>query len=260
MDYIKFPKTSKKEAIQGLLDAQKICFSYGLTTVDDAGLDRNTIELIDTLHKSNDLKMRIYAMVSGDKQEQIDYYIKKGIYKTDYLNVRSFKVYGDGALGSRGAAMRKSYSDRKNHFGALIYSPKRYQEIANQIAASDFQMNTHAIGDSANTWLTKTYKEVLNGKKDRRWKIEHAQIVSQEDFELFNDVIPSIQPTHATSDMYWAEDRVGAERIKGGYAFKDLLNRYGKVALVINLKKSQSASKVSQLLKQHTDKVIESIR
>lgn len=231
MGFIKFPETTKQEIIQGLLDAQKICFSYGLTTVDDAGLDQKHIELIDSLQQNNTLKMRIYAMVSGDKQAQIDYYINKGIYKTDYLNVRSFKVYGDGALGSRGAAMRKSYSDRDNHFGALIYSPERYQEIARQIAASDFQMNTHAIGDSANTWLTKTYKEVLKNKENRRWRIEHAQIISLEDFKNFNNILPSIQPTHATSDMYWAEDRIGKKRMKGAYAFKKLLTNYGKVAL-----------------------------
>ncbi|PWG06581.1 amidohydrolase [Polaribacter aquimarinus] len=231
MDYIKFPSTSKKQAIQGLLDAQKICFSYGLTTVDDAGLNRNTIELIDSLQQIGSLKIRVYAMVSADNQKQIDYYIDKGIIKTDYLNVRSFKVYGDGALGSRGAAMRKPYSDRENHFGALIYAPERYQEIAEQIAASEYQMNTHAIGDSANTWLLKTYKKVLKNKKDRRWRIEHAQIISTEDFKNFDNILPSIQPTHATSDMYWAEDRVGSERIKGAYAFKDLLKSYGKVAL-----------------------------
>ena len=136
MDFIQFPETSKKAAIQGLLAAQKTSFSYGLTTVDDAGLDRNTIELIDSLQQVGVLKMRVYAMVSGDKQAQIDYYMKKGIVKTDKLNVRSFKIYGDGALGSRGAAMRTSYSDRENHFGALIYSTERYQEIAKQIAAS----------------------------------------------------------------------------------------------------------------------------
>lgn len=231
MDFIKFPSTSKKEAIQGLLDAQKIAFSYGLTTVDDAGLDKNIIELIDSLQKAGDLKTRIYAMVSGDKQAQIDYYIKKGIYKTDYLNVRSFKVYGDGALGSRGAAMRKSYSDRDNHFGALIYAPERYQEIARQIAASEYQMNTHAIGDSANTWMLKTYKEVLKKTKNRRWRIEHAQIISEEDFTNFDNILPSVQPTHATSDMYWAGDRVGEKRMKGAYAFKDLLDKYGKIAL-----------------------------
>ena len=231
MDFIKFPTTTQKEAIQGLLDAQKIAFSYGLTTVDDAGLDRNTIELIDSLQRAGNLKMRIYAMVSGDKQSQIDYYINRGKSKTDRLNVRSFKIYGDGALGSRGAAMRSSYSDRENHFGALLYTPERYQEIAKQIAASDYQMNTHAIGDSANTWMLKTYKEVLKNTKNRRWRIEHAQIISEEDFDHFDNILPSIQPTHATSDMYWAGERVGAERMKGAYAFKNLLHKYGKIAL-----------------------------
>jgi hypothetical protein len=127
--------------------------------------------------------------------------------------------------------MRNSYSDRENHFGALIYSPERYQEIAKQIAASEYQMNTHAIGDSANTWMLKTYKEVLKNDKNRRWRIEHAQIISKEDFKDFNNILPSVQPTHATSDMYWAEDRVGKERMKGAYAFKKLLNTYGKIAL-----------------------------
>lgn len=230
MSFIQTPNATKKEAIMALLDAQKINFSYGLTTVDDAGLDKKTIDLIDSLQQAGDLKMRVYAMVSAT-QKNLDYYTKKGIIKTDHLNVRSFKVYGDGALGSRGAAMKQPYSDRANHFGALIYSPERYQEIAKQVAASEYQMNTHAIGDSANYWLLKTYKEVLKGKENRRWRIEHAQIVDAQDFDLFKNVIPSIQPTHATSDMYWAGDRVGKERIKGGYAYKKLLDTYGKVAL-----------------------------
>lgn len=230
MSYIKIPPPSKKEEIQGLLDAQKIGFSYGLTTVDDAGLSRNVIELIDSLQQVEQLKMRVYAMVSVS-QKNLDYFIGKGIIKTDRLNVRSFKVYGDGALGSRGAVMRESYSDRDAHFGAMIYSPKRYEEIAKQIAASEYQMNTHAIGDSANTWILKTYKNALKDYKDRRWKIEHAQIVSPEDFDYFDNIVPSVQPTHATSDMYWAKDRVGSERMKGAYAYKDLLNKYGKIAL-----------------------------
>jgi len=230
MGYIKTPNTTKKESIQGLLDAQKVAFSYGLTTVDDAGVGISTINLMDSLQKTGDLKMRIYAMVSVS-QKNLDYFIPKGIIKTDRLNVRSFKVYGDGALGSRGAAMRKSYSDRDHHFGAMIFEPKRYTEIAAQIAKSEYQMNTHAIGDSANTHILKTYKEALKGQKDRRWKIEHAQIISPEDFELFDNIVPSIQPTHTTSDMYWAETRIGKERMKGAYAFKDLLNKYGSVAL-----------------------------
>ncbi len=224
------PEPTIKEVTQALKDAEKICFELGLTTVDDAGLDRKTIEMIDSLQQAGELKIRMYAMVSAD-EKNLDYYLTKGISKTDLLNIRSFKFYGDGALGSRGAAMRASYSDQSNHFGAMIFDMETIQNTAKRIAASEFQMNTHAIGDSANHTLLQTYKEVLKDKKDRRWRIEHAQIVSLEDFKSFKNIIPSIQPTHATSDMYWAEDRVGSERIKGGYAYKDLLHQYGKVAL-----------------------------
>jgi predicted amidohydrolase YtcJ len=224
------PSESLETYVSALKDAEKICFDLGLTTVNDAGLPQEAIELIDSLQKSGELKMRVYAMVSADERN-LDYYLNKGISKTDRLNVRSFKMYGDGALGSRGAAMREPYSDKPGHYGAMVNTIEFLQNSAKRIADSEFQMNTHAIGDSANHIMLQTYKEVLKDKKDRRWKIEHAQIISQEDFELFDDIIPSVQPTHATSDMYWAEDRVGAERIKGAYAFKDLLNKYGKVAL-----------------------------
>ncbi|MFD0962651.1 amidohydrolase [Pseudofulvibacter geojedonensis] len=224
------PKPTIKESAQALKLAAEKCFSLGLTTVNEAGLERYEIKLMDSLQQANELKMRIYAMASASK-ENLDYYLKKGIYKTDYMNVRSFKYYGDGALGSRGAVMKEPYSDLDHHHGALIFSVDNLKETARRIANSDFQMNTHAIGDSTNYIVLKTYKEALEGKEDRRWKIEHAQIVDEKDFHFFDKIVPSIQPTHATSDMYWAEDRVGKERIKNGYAYKKLLNNYGKVAL-----------------------------
>lgn len=224
------PTPSKKEQIQALKDAEKICFDLGLTTVDDAGLTQETIELIDSLQQAGDLKMRIYAMVSVS-DESIDYYTKKGIIKTNRLNVRSFKVYADGALGSRGAAMKTAYSDKHNHFGAMVTPLEDLDRFAKKIAASEYQMNTHAIGDSANYVMLKTYKYVLKNQKNRRWRIEHAQIIDKTDFEYFDNILPSVQPTHATSDMYWAEDRIGSERIKGAYAYKELLDKYGKIAL-----------------------------
>ncbi len=228
--YAIIPKPTKKTQIKALQDAQKIGFSYGLTTVDDAGLSRETIELIDSLQQSGTLKMRMYAMVTNTPND-VDYFLKKGIVKTDRLNVRSIKVYADGALGSRGATLKKPYSDKNNHYGALLSSIEDFKAIAQKIANSNYQMNTHAIGDSANYVMLKTYKEALKGKKDRRWRIEHAQIIDPQDFHYFNNILPSIQPTHATSDMYWAEDRLGKKRMKGAYAYKDLLNEYGKVAL-----------------------------
>ena len=227
------PKTSVAESVTALKDAQDICFSYGLTTVNDAGLEREIIELIDSLQKANELNIRIYAMVSGNKPATLDYYLKEGIVKTDYLNVRSVKVYGDGALGSRGAALKAPYTDKPDHHGAMVTQPEELQELANRIVKTDYQMNTHAIGDSANAFVLKTYQEVLKNQKDRRWKIEHAQVIAPEDFSFFKNenVIPSVQPTHATSDMYWAEERLGAKRIKGAYAYQDLLNQAGKIAL-----------------------------
>ena len=224
------PRPTLKESVLALKDAERICFDLGLTTVDDAGLSKDAIELIDSLQQTGELKIRVYAMAQANKRN-LDYYLNKGIVKTERLNVRSFKFVADGALGSRGATMRKPYSDRAGHYGTLSNSYESLQNTAKRIANSKFQMNTHAIGDSANHAVLQTYKKVLQGKTDRRWRIEHAQIVSPEDFEMFDNIMPSVQPTHATSDMYWAEDRIGSERIKGAYAFKDLLNRYGKIAL-----------------------------
>jgi len=225
-----WPSPTQDDIAKALLKAQEICFEYGLTTVNDAGLSLNEIDFIDNLQQTGNLKMRVYAMVSFSPKN-VDYYLNKGIYKTDRLDVRSFKFYADGALGSRGALLRARYSDKPNHFGLLVTDLNTFENYANRIAESNFQMNTHAIGDSANHFVLQTYKKILQGKKDRRWKVEHAQVISLEDFELFDDIVPSVQPTHATSDMYWAEDRLGPERIKGAYAYKDLLHHYNKLAL-----------------------------
>ncbi|WP_348813617.1 amidohydrolase [Flavobacterium maritimum] len=225
------PKPNRKIQIAALLDAEKVMFDYGLTTVNDAGLDPEIIDLIDSLQKAKVMKINVYAMITAN-QKNIDLYMKKGIYKTDNLDVRSFKMYGDGALGSRGACLHKPYSDMPKQFGALLSPISGLKSVAKQIAASPFQLNTHAIGDSANTVLLKIYKEVLTGKKDRRWKIEHAQVLREADFDYFKlGIIPSVQPTHATSDMYWAGERLGKERLKNAYAYKKLLRKAGVIAL-----------------------------
>ena len=224
------PKVTKTESIKALKDAEKKCFELGLTTVDDAGLNKEIIDLIDSLQEVGELKMRIYAMVRASEKNLI-YYISHGIFKSDRLNVRSFKIYADGALGSRGAVLAKSYSDREDHYGAMVTSLENIERIAKHIGNSNFQMNTHAIGDSANSYTLGIYAQVLKSQTDRRWRIEHAQVINAGDFDYFTDIIPSVQPTHATSDMYWVEDRLGSERIKGAYAYKKLLNANGKIAL-----------------------------
>lgn len=226
-----FPQPTVTEQITALKDAEKINFSYGLTTVDDAGLSPEVIAVIDSLQKTDQLKIRMYAMVSN-VPSYVDHYLKNGVHKTDKLNVSSFKVYADGALGSRGAVLKKPYSDKENHHGAMVIGVDEFKELARKLAGSPFQMNTHAIGDSANAVVINTYYDVLKDKSDRRWRVEHAQVVSPEEFDLLNDnLVMSVQPTHATSDMYWADERLGEKRIKGAYAYKQLLEKTGKVAL-----------------------------
>ncbi|CAZ96891.1 MULTISPECIES: amidohydrolase [Zobellia] len=231
MVYAVIPGGDRASQTKALKDAERICLDYGLTTVNDAGLDRSTIELIDSLHQTGDLSIRVYAMV-GAWESNLEYYLKRKPYKTERLNVRSVKVYGDGALGSRGAALREPYSDMPGHFGAMVTPVSQIEDLAQSIAKTDFQMNTHAIGDSANVVVLRAYEKALKGQKNRRWKVEHAQIISPENFDYFkNGIIPSVQPTHATSDMYWAKDRIGEEREKGAYAYKTLLDKAGTIAL-----------------------------
>jgi predicted amidohydrolase YtcJ len=230
--FSKVPPPSAKQLSESLLDAQKNCFAVGLTTVADCGISHELIPVITDLQKSDQLKMRIYAMLS-DQEANYDYLFRTGAIKTDRLNVRSFKVYMDGALGSRGASLLQPYSDKPSTSGFLLSDKKHFEEVAIKIAAKGFQMNTHAIGDSANREILQVYERVLKGKNDARWRIEHAQVVNKADFKLFgnNNVIPSVQSTHATSDMYWAADRLGPERVIGAYAFKQLLDQNGWLIL-----------------------------
>ena len=222
------PETGPEELEQALLNAQENCFAVGLTSVHDAGLGRQDIETIEKLQNSGKLKMRIYAMLSPT-EENIERFLSKGIYKSGNLNIRSVKLFADGALGSRGAAMLQPYTDDPGNSGLLVSSPEHLENICRQAYAHGYQVNTHCIGDSANRFMLKLYGSFLSGKNDRRWRIEHAQVVHPDDFVLFDEysIVPSIQTTHATSDMYWAEDRIGEERIKGAYAYRDLLSQNG---------------------------------
>jgi predicted amidohydrolase YtcJ len=228
----KIPSPTELVTQNALLDAQRNCFAVGLTTVDDCGLPYTMVSTIAALQHKGDLKMRMYVMLA-DQQENYDYLFKRGAYKTPGLNVRAFKVYADGALGSRGACLLKPYADQKNWNGFLLSSKAHFEEVAKKIAANGFQMCTHAIGDSANRVILKIYADVLKGKNNKRWRIEHAQIVSPDDLKYFGDnsIIPSVQPTHATSDMAWAGKRLGEDRLKTAYAYKQLLQKNGWLPL-----------------------------
>ena len=228
----KIPDASDEKFKNALQAAEKNCFAVGLTTIDDCGLSFSSVDKIRNLQTNGDLKMRLYVMLS-DAKENYNYLEKSGPIKTDRLNVRSIKVYADGALGSRGACMLQPYNDKPNWSGFLLSTPAHFDSIANYISQKGWQMCTHAIGDSGNRTILTIYAKYLKGKNDLRWRIEHAQVVNENDFNLFgaNSIIPSVQPTHATSDMYWAGDRVGSEREKGAYAYKKLLQQNGWIPL-----------------------------
>ena len=227
---------SESEKTRALLLAQKNCLAHGLTTVDDAGLNKKDIFLIDKLHQSGDLKIRIYAMLS-DNKENFDYFIDslKKPFTTERLSVRAFKFYSDGALGSRGACLIKPYSDvnDSSHYGMLLNTIDHFKESAKKLYNCDYQMCTHAIGDSAARTILNIYGNILKDINDKRWRLEHAQVINENDFPLFRkySIIPSVQPTHATSDMLWAILRLGNKRIKNSYAYGKLLYQNGSIAL-----------------------------
>ena len=225
------PENTKEDLYSALLNAQTNCLAVGLTTIDDAGVMKSDVDAMDELQKAGKLKMRIYAMLV-DSAPNYKYYLEKGPYKTERLNVRSFKFYADGALGSRGACLFKDYSDKPHWRGFLLNSMDHFKKYAEFMDKKGFQMNTHCIGDSALNMVMDIYIRYCNEKKDHRWRIEHAQVVTPDDFKDFSsDIIPSVQPTHATSDMYWVKERLGEERLKYAYAYKDLVDAAETIAL-----------------------------
>ncbi|MEI7628305.1 MAG: amidohydrolase [Bacteroidota bacterium] len=230
--YQQIPAPTKETYQQWLSAAEKNCFEQGLTTITDCGVGYEDVERIDTLQQEGKLSMRIFAMLS-DNDANLEKYLKRGPYKTDKLFVNGFKVYADGALGSRGACLIQPYQDKAGWSGFLLRNKSHYDSLAQVLAGTKFQMCTHAIGDSANREILHVYNKYLKGKNDRRWRIEHAQIINVNDFNLFGSasIVPSVQPTHATSDMYWAAERLGTERLKGGYAYKQLLQQNGWIPL-----------------------------
>ncbi|MBX2953596.1 MAG: amidohydrolase [Leadbetterella sp.] len=231
MGLIHIPPLTEAQYLKQLQTAQDSLFSVGLTSIIDAGVSVSGLEVLKKFYKDRKLKIRDYAMVSASPAS-VDDYLDRGFYESDRLEIKSFKIVGDGALGSRGACLLEHYHDAPTK-GFLLHSPAELDSMIEKISNSPFQVNAHAIGDSANRILLDLYGKHLTNNANRRWRIEHAQIVAPADFPKFRQfsIIPSIQPTHATSDMYWAKDRIGAERMKGAYAYKHLLNEYGKVAI-----------------------------
>ncbi|MCO5266165.1 MAG: amidohydrolase [Lentimicrobium sp.] len=209
-------------------DAAQKCYAVGLTMVADAGLDASTIQLYDKMQSDDELDMCVYAMLNPT-EENFDQYLKEGIVRKKSLIVRSIKLYADGALGSRGACLINPYKDAPNEYGILTITPEELGRYCVMAYDNGYQVNTHAIGDSAVRTVLNVYSNYLLPHNDLRWRIEHAQVVHPDDFRLFGEfsIIPSVQATHATSDMRWAKYRLGDHRIRNAYAYKKLMDQNG---------------------------------
>jgi predicted amidohydrolase YtcJ len=225
MDLVKVPDETPAQREADLEAAAKLCARIGLTTVHDAGIPAATLEAYRTLIQKNRLPIRINAMISGSDPDLWNRFLKAGPEIGDFLTVRSVKLYADGALGSRGAALLAPYSDDPKNSGLTITEQATIEKFAREAVKGGFQVCTHAIGDRANHEVLLAYAAALHGKNDKRFRVEHAQVVAPEDFARFRDnsIIASMQPTHATSDMPWAALRLGPVRIEGAYAWQTFL-------------------------------------
>lgn len=222
------PSLNNKQRINALKIAQRDCFAHGLTGVTDAGLDIRSIALIDSLQQADVLKMKVNAMVNPD-DETMDYFMKFGVIEKERLSVRSVKIYADGALGSRGAKLLEPYSDAPETTGLFVEDESFYDHVCEKAYNAGYQVCCHAIGDGGVRMILNEYAKFLKGENDLRWRIEHSQVVDPHDFAFYKkyNIIPSIQATHCTSDMPWAEDRLGSERVKNAYAYRTLLDQNG---------------------------------
>ncbi|MGE3180118.1 MAG: amidohydrolase [Phycisphaerae bacterium] len=222
-----------------LLKAQEMCFSVGLTGVHVAGVSPEELKIYQSLADSGKLKLRVHVMIDG--ADAIEYFTANEPRSGEVLNVRACKLYMDGALGSRGAWMLEPYADRatdaeRQPYTGLALTPRAtMEEIVAAGLRLGFQVCTHAIGDRANREVLDIYEAALKGPEDAdaRFRIEHAQILSEADIPRFAQlgVIASMQPTHCTSDMRWVEDRIGSERAAGAYAWRSLKNAGARLAL-----------------------------
>lgn len=221
----KIPAATPEQVERHVKRALEECARLGITTVHDAGASAEAVAAYHSLLKKGQLPVRAYVMLGGGQGPLLDAWFAKGPEIGDYLTVRSIKLVADGALGSRGAAMLEPYSDDPGNRGLLITSREAIRAVAEKAVARGFQVNTHAIGDAANRAAIDAYGDVLKGPNDKRFRIEHVQIVAPEDFVKFQrySVLASMQATHATSDMPWAQMRIGPERIKGAYAWQTFL-------------------------------------
>jgi predicted amidohydrolase YtcJ len=229
----KMPSVTDEQREQRLRAALEKCVSVGLTSVHDAGTDLPTLMLLHQWDSTGTLPLRVYAMAEGNVASA-QVFRDLGVIQGKLLTFRAVKFWLDGALGSRGAALHAPYSDEPAQKGLLLIEPAELEKRARSQMEHGYQVAVHAIGDRANTLALDILSRAAAGANaaNGRHRIEHAQILRQEDIPRFArlGIIASMQPTHATSDMPWAELRVGKERIAGAYAWKSLLDAGARLA------------------------------
>lgn len=220
-----FSPVTEENLESSLMEAQQECFRYGLTSVCDAELEYGTLQALLSLARKDSLKLKVDAwpLPTQENFEKVTEPFTCGNVKVD-----TYKLYRDGALGSRGSLLKEDYSDMPGRKGLEFYPLDTFRKYCQWCYDHGFRVATHCIGDEANGSALDVYGEILKGENDLGWRIEHAQIVADEDIDKFRQfsVIPSVQPTHCTSDMFWAKDRLGS-RIRTGYRYKELLNQLG---------------------------------
>jgi hypothetical protein len=231
------PQTTVAAVKRAVGAATTAFHAEGITAVHDAGAGEATLAYLESMATEGRLKLRLHEMLAGSDPELLQRRFAAGplhdVAGNGTLAIRAVKIYSDGALGSRGAALLEEYSDDHGNHGLLVTSDAERRTIVEDAMAAGFQVATHAIGDRGNRQTLDVYAEVLAQAaadrtpiEDHRWRIEHAQVIHPEDFQRFADlgVIPAMQAQHQTSDMPWAEDRVGPERILGAYAWRSFLD------------------------------------
>lgn len=223
------PPPTRDEVKQAFLAAAADANRWGLVSVHDPGEGAQALDVLEELARAGQLTLRVYAMISDDSAEIAHYFARgpQSLLYDGHLSIRSIKMFADGALGSRGAALLDPYSDDPGNYGLLVSSPAHIQAVATEALRHGFQVCTHAIGDRANRLVLDAYQAALAAvpTPDPRFRIEHAQVLNFADIPRFAElgVIPSMQATHQTSDMYWAEQRLGGGRLYGAYAWRSLL-------------------------------------
>jgi predicted amidohydrolase YtcJ len=222
------PAPDDAELAQALALAQAALHAQGITAVHDAGIGARELALLRRWASDGRLQLRVHAMLDGSDAPLLDEWFARGpepdFEARGVLAVRAIKLYADGALGSRGALLLADYADEPGHRGLSLTTPEHLRELGSRARATGFQVCTHAIGDGGNRMVLDAYAE--SGARDARWRIEHAQVLHRDDVVRFAElgVLPAMQTQHQTSDMPWAEARLGAERAHGAYAWRWLLD------------------------------------